>query len=170
MDLVAVVIGGILALAGSYMAERHAARGRIEAARRERLEAFRRELGGAVAGADLALDLLRTRGLHIWARLPEQLDQLLDMIDEAVIAARRDLLRAVVNVPSGGPQELVVRLDALRDSMAPAREAVTSFAVRYSGPQGLTPAEAGYDEAARDCREADKALNALVALVRQGLA
>ena len=88
MELLAVLLGGSLALAGSFLAERHGAKARSEEAHRSRLEAFRRDLSEAVIAADNALAVVDNRCLSYSSRRPGQLERELDETDAAVANAR----------------------------------------------------------------------------------
>ena len=168
MELVAVLLGGVLALAGTFIAEWHNARTRAAEARRARVEAFRQELSAAVVSADYALTMIEDKALGFTVRLPDQIDEVLNLVDETVANARKTLLAAIVALPSGASTEVREAVDQLRRALEEARAAGVAFAVAYSLHEN-TPGDAGYYEAHGKLDDASAALGQIIELARSDL-
>ncbi len=163
-QMLPVLLGGVLALAGSYISQREAARARAVEAKRERIERFRPQISCVVREVDVALRRIAELAAPT-PRPPDRLDSLLDDLSDQCNATNRTIKQALVSQPAGTPDSLGKAFDGVAALLDEARELTTQFAIAYS-TESKTPRESGIVEAEEALVAARHRLDGLVELAR----
>lgn len=173
LELAAVLLGGVLTLAGSYIGQRRAERVRAAEARQERFESYRDILGATIADVSAALHRMYEHSVRVMyvegATSGERFDRAADVIGAEGRRVRQTVLRALVALPHGSPADVAGLLGDLHTTLGQLHEAAYVSAldeVALSNDDAPRPLEAT-TRASGLFEEAWGQLDALVTAARE---